>query len=180
MQRSLKSAAFVLASLSFACASAQQIPPGLYAGANFSLIDYNETGLPTYDPTALGLKLGSQISRNIAIEGRLGIPMSSGTVYIGGVPDSVDIGYFGVYGKGMIPLSPSFTLYGLLGLTRGKATYSQNSIAYATNSTSSVSYGVGGEFWLSRNVALNVEWARLFRSSFYGANALSFGVDFHF
>ena len=180
MQRTLTSAALVLAILPFASANAQGVSPGLYIGANLSLIDYKETGFPNYDPTSLGLKLGSQINRNIAVEGRVGIPMSSGTVYIGGVPDSVDIGYFGVYGKGILPLAPSFSAYGLLGLTRGKATYSSNSVVYNSNTASSLTYGVGADFSITRNVSLNVEWARLFRSSFFSVEALSFGVDYKF
>lgn len=153
---------------------------GVYVGANFSSITYKETGFPSAKPTAVALKLGNQFNKNLAIEGRFGFGLSGDTVTVTGIPIELEVdNYFGVYGKGILPLSEVVSIYGLVGFTSGKITASVPGIS-VSGSDSDVSFGIGADFAVSKSTAINVEWAKLFEGTGYKVDALSIGVNFTF
>lgn len=153
---------------------------GLYFGANFSSVTYKEDGFPSAKPTTLALKLGNQFNKNLAVEGRFGFGLSGDTVTVSGIPIEFEIdNYFGIYGKGILPLSEVFSVYGLVGFTSGKATASAFGVSIS-ESDSDVSFGFGADFAVSKSTAINVEWAKLFEGTGYKVEALSIGVNFKF
>jgi hypothetical protein len=150
---------------------------GFYIGANAGEIFYKEQGLGTMVPSVAFVQIGQQFNPYLAIEGRLG----------GGVNGDqyqyfhVDVPLvYGGYVKGMLPLSPWFSVYGLVGaggvqLHRNYPDYSSNDI--------SLSGGVGGEFTFYNGISLHAEWVRLDsgNNDGYGftADQLAVGVSWH-
>ena len=171
MNRTLKFAALALGLSGMAAAHAQ-----LYVGASVSRFDVSVDGLSNTKPSAVTLKLGEQMSPNLAFEARLGKGLSSDSV--NGLDLKVNT-YYGIYGKGILPVTNDFSAYGLLGYSRGKVTVGPNS---ATDG--GLSYGLGAEYMLTKNASVGLEWARLFRGSVGGAdyrvNGLSLGVGYKF
>lgn len=158
-------------------AQAQQ---NLYGGVTLSMINYEEEGLPSVSPTTVGIKFGSKFHPNLAAEVRLGIGASSDSLTIQGIPIDIEVdNYVGAYLKGLVPLSPVVSVYGLIGYTRGELTASAfgNSIS---ESESDVSFGLGIEVDVASNVSLAVEWARLFDGPEYTVNAITGALNFKF
>lgn len=156
---------------------------GLYAGVNYTQADYKESGFATVTPTALVFKLGKELTPNIAIEGRLGTGLSDDGLTVSGVQLTVDIdNFYGVYFKGMLPTG-SITPYGLIGFTKSKLTFTGSVPGFTiagSDSESSLSYGVGVDFQLSKTTAINLEYAQLVKGDGYKLNGFSVGVAFRF
>lgn len=159
-------------------AQAQQTNP--YFGASLTQVEYKESGFPTASPLGVTLKLGTQVSPYLAVEARLGTGVQNDTIVSAGVPVEVKLkNYYGGYVKGIAPLSDVFQAYGLLGYTRGKIE-ARSGAASATSSDGDISYGLGGEWFITKKLSLNLEWARLFKGDTYKVNGISLGVTSHF
>jgi opacity protein-like surface antigen len=153
---------------------------GMYAGVQITQVGYKEDGFPTANPMALAFKLGKQFTPNFALEGRIGIGVADDEVDVGGIPVSLEVdNYYGVYGKAMLPLSPTASVYGLLGFTRGKLTFSANGFSQS-DSDSDLSFGLGAEFTIAPTAFVSVEWARLLKGDGYKINGISLGLGFKF
>jgi opacity protein-like surface antigen len=101
-------------------------------------------------------------------------------VDVGGLPVNLEIDYyFGVYGKGILPLSSQASVYGLIGITQAKLTASAGGFS-VTDSDNDLSYGIGGEFAFSQTVSATLEWARLLKGDGYKIDGISIGVNFKF
>ncbi|MFT3905049.1 MAG: porin family protein [Steroidobacteraceae bacterium] len=152
-----------------------------YIGASVGELIYSEPGLETLYPSAFNFRLGVPLSRYLAIEGRVGTGFSDTRTYVDG--DPVDVGIDSMYAgylKGSLPLAPQFSLYGLAGAAHtnlevksdGQSSHFQES---------SFSFGVGGDYWLNRDMALNVEWVRTMRDGFdddgYTGDLLTVGLN---
>lgn len=160
--------------------SAQAQTQGLYAGVALTQVSYKEEGFATAKPISMSGRFGNQFSPNVALEGRLGIGVSDDEVDAAGIPVAVEVDYyFSILGKGILPLSSVASLYGLLGFTSGKVTASAFGNSFSA-SDSDISYGIGGEFNVSRTAAVNLEWARLWSGDGYKVEGLSLGVNFRF
>ena len=150
---------------------------GFYIGASAGEIFYKEQGLDTIVPSVAFLQIGQQINPYLAIEGRLG----------GGITGDnfqffhVDVPLvYGGYLKGMLPLTPWFSVYGIAGvgglqLRRNYPDFNSNEVGFSA--------GVGGEFTLYGGASLHAEWARLDSGNNAGfdftADQLSVGVSWH-
>lgn len=177
MKKALKIAALVLSLSVFSAAHAEM---DQYVGVNVSRAQYDETGFPTANPTAVSVKLGGQLSPNFAFETRVGKGISEGNVTYSGTPISIKIdSFFGVYLKGILPVNPSFAPYALVGYTRGSLTAKAGRY-FVSSSDSDVSYGIGADFPFTKSVSLNLEWARLLTGVNYKIEALSLGVAYKF
>ena len=181
MKLVLKCAVFALGLSSAVLVHAQPAGwQGLYAGATVSRIAYKEEGFSTAYPVAIGGKFGKQFNPNFAIEGRIGFGVSDDEVDVGGLPVKLEIdNYYGVYLKGMLPVSTAASLYGLLGYTRAKLTASAAGFS-SSDSESDISFGAGAEFAVSQTAAISVEWARLLKGDGYKVDGLTLGVNFKF
>ena len=146
-----------------------------YAGINFVRASYDEDGFGTAKPTAVALRLGTEINPNLAVEARLATGLSDDTV--SGIDVEID-NFYGAYVRGMLPVG-TVTPYGLIGWTKGKATASLGSFS-VSESESDISYAVGVDVWLTKQTALNAEFGRLLKGDGYEIDALSVGVAFKF
>jgi opacity protein-like surface antigen len=148
---------------------------GLYFGASAGQLYYNEEGLGQMTPTIAEFRVGQQFNPYLAIEGRFGTNVSGGGAYGYHINSNV---IYGGYIKGIYPLNPWFSAYGIAGL--GGADWHRNYPDYNSNDIA-VSFGIGAEFNVGGNAALDVEWGRLTsgdnQSFGYTADTLLFGVN---
>ena len=112
--------------------------------------------------------LGARLSPNIAIEGRIGGGLGRSDVNSYGVEVR---SLYAVYIKGIVPLSPVFSIYGLGGVAGVKL---KRDFGEEESRDSGFSYGVGMEFGLPRGASLNVEYTRLVSGNNQGYD---FNVD---
>ncbi len=149
----------------------------MYGGASYALVNLDAgSGVSDPKPTVVYGTLGYAINKNFAVEGRLGGGVSDDTITYLGVPDKVKIkNYYGAYLKGIVPLNDTFSVYALAGGSGAKVSASAGGGSISDSQTSG-SYGFGASVGTSGNVALTLEWARLFKD----ADAFTFGVSFKF
>ena len=141
---------------------------GPYVGLSLGQLRYNEESLDTITPAAAMVTLGARLSPNIAIEGRIGGGLGRTDVNSYGVEvRSLYAGYI----KGIVPLSPAFSIYGLGGVAGVKL---KRDFGEEESRESGFSYGVGMEFGLPRGASLNVEYTRLVSGNNQGYD---FNVD---
>jgi hypothetical protein len=147
----------------------------LYWGASAGEVLYSEDGLSTQAPTVALFRIGQKLSPNLAIEGRLGTGIRGDRQ--NGFHVNVQAIY-GAYIKGILPLSPVVSAYGLAGL--GGVQIHRNYTS-ANSNDAGISFGVGAEFDLGGGTALNLEWLRLTTGDNvgygYSADQLTFGVN---
>ncbi|MDR5867502.1 outer membrane beta-barrel protein [Halomonas koreensis] len=123
-----------------------------------------EGGGGDFDSTGLRLRAGVAFNDYFALEGHLGT---------GGSDSGLDLDYLaGGFAKGMLPITPQFTLYGLLGATEVEFD--------GADSESDVSYGGGGSYALMPNLSLDADYVRYLEESSYDFDAVSLGATFHF
>ena len=155
---------------------------GFYMGASAGSLIYKEQGLDTITPTILQFHFGQQFSPFIAIEGRIGF----------GINDDNDHGFavnaeavYGGYVKGILPIGPAFSLYGLGGVA---GTQIHRNYPDFHSSDAGLSYGAGMEAHLGGGASLNAEWVRLTKGTNnnvynlfdYTVDQLMFGVNWRF
>ena len=177
MKHTIKFAALALGLSSLTAAQAQQ---ALYVGASVSRFDVSVDGLSNAKPSAFSIKLGEQMNPNFAAELRFGKGLSTDS--ISGADLKVNT-YYGIYAKGILPLTNEFSVYGLLGYSRGKVTVTRPGSS-ASGTDGDLSYGLGADYLLTKNTSVGLEWARLFKGSVggsnYKVNGLSLGVGYKF
>jgi len=152
-----------------------------YFGGNLVWADYKEDGFPTATPTVLSGRFGKEFSRHFAVEGRLGFGIADDTITALGTTISVDVDYaFGVYARGILPLADIFSIYGLIGFTAGKISASAPGVGSFSDSDSDISFGFGADLAISRNLAVNFEWAKLFEGAGYEVEGTSIGLVYRY
>jgi opacity protein-like surface antigen len=160
-----------------------------YIGAQYGIGDYDEDGVSkTFNPTALIGVFGYYFHPNFSVEGRVGIGLQDDTQFVpefglSGVEATLDIEYLaGLYGTGHINLTESSSIYGVLGASNVKATASVPSIPAlkATDDETGVSFGVGADIGISKNIALNIEYMRYLNKSDYDLDVIGLGAKYSF
>lgn len=82
------------------------------------------------------------------------------------------------YVKGMVPVSESVSLYGLLGATSASMEYDKNTSD--KKQLNSMSYGIGARYAVTEKVGLNLELNQISSHKDYELSALTIGVDYKF
>lgn len=80
------------------------------------------------------------------------------------------------YLKGMVPISESFSLYGLVGATSAK----MDTNVHDKKHLNSMSYGIGARYAVTEKVGLNLELNQISSHKDYELSALTIGVDYKF
>lgn len=160
------------------CIASAQASENLYFGANYAHLTYKEDGFEDLNPGALVFRFGAELSPNFALEGR--VAGGIGNDKVAGTTTTLELDhYYGAYGKAMLPVTDNFSLYGLLGVTRGKTTAKNQYVSYS-QTDSDLSYGLGADIALDRRLSLNLEVAHLYEGDFYKVSAVSAGLSFKF
>ena len=157
-----------------------------YVGVGYGIATYSEDAISEeFNPTALVGVLGANVTDNFSIEGRLGIGMQDDTVNVAGIADfklGLD-SLIGVYGVGHINLNESSSVYGLLGISRIEGTISIPDFpefGSSSDDDTGLSYGIGVDIGVGKNVALNIEYVQYLNKSDFDISAIGFGVKFGF
>jgi hypothetical protein len=191
MTRRRIAAAFLAAigSLAPAAACAQDVARNT-VGMLLSQFRYDEGGLQDVSLSALGFSYEHAIGRHFGIEGRL--LTGTSPKYVPSTHTTVEVdNALGLYGKGYLSLTRSLSAYGMLGVTRGQVTATNDSVIIATVTSSSgadpgpvasgggtrvetaSSYGVGAEYEFGKTLTLSLEWAHLFEGSGFKVEGLT-------
>ena len=146
-----------------------------YVGAGYTMLTVSPEGGPDLDLSALGVRGGYYFNKYFSVEGRLAFGVGddsvSEVVDIGFGPETAtltfDLDYsLGVYAVGHIPLTEQFQLYGLVGFTQHEVTVSASIPSLGSDSEgfddSDLSFGVGAEFDMTKNLSLGVEYVSYF------------------
>jgi hypothetical protein len=147
----------------------------VYLGVGFGELIYDEDGLNTINPTIGYFKVGEQFNPYLAVEARVG----TGIGHSESDGNSVDVNaLYSGYIKGILPLAPQFSVYGLAGLSG--ANLHRNYPDY--NSTDGTfSLGAGAEFKLGGGASLDAEFTRAASGTNLGynytADQLTIGVN---
>ena len=155
---------------------AMAMGPGYYAGASLTRIDYSQ-GSYTSEPIVLSGMVGQQFSPNFAGEVRLGLGLSSSTNR--GL--TTKIGHiFGLYARGIAPLTPQASVYGLLGISNVGRTLSATGYSDDKSSGGDLSFGVGASFAVNHQLSLDLEWMRYYDKSSISISGLTLATRFRF
>lgn len=165
-----------------------QAADGTYFGASYVQATYSESGFPNAKPTVLAIRLGKEVEKNVSIEGRIGIGLSSDTIHFIylGVPMTGELkidNFVGIYAKLNAPVSDNTAFYGLVGLTNGKITAKASASGYTASGSGSdtdASYGIGMDFKANATTSINIEYGHYFGGSGYEVTGLSVGFTTSF
>ena len=146
-----------------------------YVGAGYTMLTVSPEGGPDLDLSALGVRGGYYFNKYFSVEGRLAFGVGDDSVSevidIGFGPETAtltfDLDYsLGVYAVGHIPLTEQFQLYGLVGFTKHEVTVDASIPSLGSDSESyddnDLSFGVGAEFDMTKNLSLGVEYVSYF------------------
>ncbi len=151
---------------------------GMYFGASAGQLIYKEDGLDTMRPAIVEARLGQNVNKYLAFEGRIGGGVNRDEV--NGTSTSVQMLY-AAYAKGILPLTPNFSAYGLAGIA---GTQLRHNYPDFNTTDTGFSYGVGAELKVGNEAALTLEWVRVNDGSntgfYYTADQVAVGVNFHF
>ena len=144
-----------------------------YVGGVYTMLTVSPEGLPDFDLSALGVRGGHYINKYFSVEGRLAFGVGDdslsviGDLGLGFGPETLTLAFdldysLGVYAVGHIPLTEQFQLYGLVGLTKQEITLEACAASIGCDSDgigdSDLSFGVGAEFDVTRNLSLGLEY----------------------
>ncbi|MCH8537203.1 MAG: porin family protein [Alkalimonas sp.] len=164
---------------------------GYYVGAQYDRHEIKlsaEGESDSFNLGSVGLLAGYQLNENFAIEGRWQTGVQNKSFNEGN--ESVDFklnNRFAVLGKGMVPLSNEFSLYGLAGYSHAKYGVSANlneGSGRGSFTGKGFTWGVGGEFALNEQLAVHLEYNDLPKGKIPGvsvrANAVTVGMNYRF
>jgi hypothetical protein len=164
----------------WASAEAVRADDGGYVGASYLAMAYKEDGLSDAKLGAIAVRLGRTLSKNIAVEARVGKGIKDDTLVVLGIPVEVEVkNFFGFYLRGTAPLTPQLSVYGLVGYTQGKVSASFSGFKNS-ETDGDASYGVGADFAVNKNVVINAEVAKYFSGDGYEVTGAGVGVAFYY
>lgn len=176
----MKKVAVVLMCMFSMSAMAEEAKSNMYGGVQYAMTTYDETGFEDLNPSALVFVIGNKFNKNFALEGRIGMGLGDDSIVVSGVPISLEIDTFvGVYAKGILPVSSTVDLYGIIGYTDGEVTVSAPGISLSA-SESDTSLGFGVDFAVSKTTSMNLEYMNYLDSNGTTLDAISVGANFAF
>ena len=164
----------------------------LYGGIAYGMVNTEADALYYGDSLGLDidhsmfmLQAGYQFHTNLAVEWRYwnAIGDADATVSYNNVSESADLdddsSAWGIYLKPMYPVNETFTVYGLVGY--GGFTFDTEA---ASEDGSNFQWGLGGAYDITDNVALFVDYVRIYDDddaySNINTGSLNFGATYKF
>lgn len=172
----------------FSTANAAQ--PAFYAGASLSQLKIKFDGASiTPKTTTLNVDAGVKLNPYLATEIRLGTGVDDYS-HDWSSTDTTTIAQkltYGLYVKGILPITDIFSVYGLAGYTHGTFQIKETDTSYYSKediSGSGASYGAGISLNATKQLAVNFEYAHLYKDQDegddYKLEGLTLGVNYQF
>lgn len=177
--------AFAVTCLALSAAQAQSTPdakPKMYAEIGYTALKFqqkDDTDQYKASPSMLTGTFGYQFHPNMAVEGLLGFGAGKGKVKLNGESngDELKLGNMvGVFFRPSVNFGDSVEVFGRVGWAHTQL----KSLEFGKSSDSSLSYGVGAQFNLSKTSYLQANW-----TSYYNKHdtkiegmGLSYGLRF--
>ncbi|HKJ05425.1 MAG TPA: outer membrane beta-barrel protein [Geopsychrobacteraceae bacterium] len=146
-----------------------------YFGLDYMMSEYKSDSGVKADLDAVAARFGSYLSKNIALEGRLGFSAADDDV--AGVNYELD-NFVGLYARGVLPFE-NVELYGLVGATVVKLPITASRIKRDADD-GGLSYGVGVDFRIGERIAIGMEYMMLLDSSDYELTTINLGGKYFF
>jgi len=168
-------ARFVVAALALAATASVQAADWYVGGAlGRSAYKVDTTGATSSDKNDTGYKLfaGARLGANLAVEGGFA-DLGKASAAQGNVSGSIKLSALYLDAVGIVPLG-QFDLFGRLGLTSSKLKVAGtvgNFVANDSDRSVQAHFGLGGQYNISKSVAVRAEWER-FRGK-YSKNGVS-------
>jgi len=160
-----------------------------YIGVQYGIGNYSEKNISKdFKPTALIGRFGYFFQPDFSIEVRIANGLKGDTQFlsefgISGLKAKFELNsILGVYGTGHVSLSDKASLYGALGVSRveAKASVPDFPAADSTDEKTSISYGVGANFNISKSAGLNFEYMRYIDKTDFDLGIIGAGLSFFF
>jgi hypothetical protein len=126
--------------------------PGLYANGGYTHYDFDDVTLG-----GVGARLGYRLHPNFAVEGEAAFGVKDDD--IGPVNVELD-NQVGVYGVGVLPVSPQLDLFGRVGWARVEASGAAGPFI-AGGDEDGVAYGAGAQFMFTPDLGVRGDFTRL-------------------
>jgi len=143
----------VVSSASFA--QSKPADTGFYVGASVGQATSGDCNLPSCDDSDTSYRVfgGYQFNRHLAVEGGYA-PLGE----VSGGNLKLETNAWDLVGVGIWPFNPQFSVYGKLGFYSAEAKLSGTFSGKKTSTD--LTYGVGGQFNVTPNLGLRLEWQR--------------------
>lgn len=163
-------------------ASADQLGEGFYVGGGYSAVTYSESGFPDADLGALFIRGGYQINDYLAAEVRLGDGVQDDSVNYFGYDVKLKLkDFYGIYLKAGIPTEMGLYPYVIIGDTHMKGELSVSGFSgVASSDGSDVSYGVGVDYWINKNVSAGLEYMNFYDKDGIELSGFTLGLNYKF
>jgi opacity protein-like surface antigen len=178
----------------------ESTPGNFYLGLAYGMANVESTDKETFknitvtntvadvDYSTVMLQAGYKFNPYVAIEGRYWVGMEEEVV----VGDDLTIDTWGIYVKPMYPVTEEFDIYALLGYASSDATVATLAGDLSpADDVDGFSYGIGGAYSFTENVAVFVDYTSMYDDSHAAAlpstveydstiTAVNFGVTYQF
>jgi outer membrane autotransporter protein len=183
---SYKTLIFLAFAICMGSASAQKkFDQNSYFELGYSTMAYSDTSA-NLKPTGIRGIYGQNTSQNLGWEGLLGLGMNEDTATFTRGTVGLKIGtVLGLYGKAYLKPSDSFEIFGRLGYANVSrdttcAPIANCTAASAKDTGSSISYGAGVKFEVSKNISIIGDYMSYYNRDSISINATTFGVSYGF
>jgi len=143
----------------------------MYGEVGYTGLDYREPGLKVSPGMVRGV-VGYGFTPNVSVEGMVGLNGGSDTA--SGATLKLD-NMVGVFGKLQAPLAEGVNLYGRLGVAR-----SDLKVNGVSDASTSVAYGVGMTYDLSKTTYLNADYTKYHDRDDKKLEGVTVGLGFRF
>ena len=121
--------------------------------------------------------MGTTFNENFSGEIRLGFGVGDDSVDVLGFDADIELdNLFGAYFRGGIPVTGSFFPYAVIGYTRSKLTAFISSFGSKSDSGTDLSFGLGADINVSKNIIINVEYMNYFDKDGTEIDGFSIGI----
>lgn len=150
---------------------------GPYVGASMLFVDAGINDDPDASLMGIGGRLGSSFNENFSAEVRVAVGVGDDSVGEGWQKYDVELSsLIGGYLRASVPVGQNFHPYGVLGFTRSELKVSHPWLGKETDNDTDISYGIGADIDLDRNISLNIEYMNYYDGDDVEIAGFSIGI----
>jgi attachment invasion locus protein len=173
----------IAAATAVACAAGMAQAQGMYGELGYSHLKFEESGTAfsgKVNPTMARGIIGYELNPNLAVEGMVGLGMSSDDIRVGSatLKGKVD-NMVGAFVKPKVKLGETVELFGRAGVVSTKVSAEAGRVSVSDRGTS-FAYGGGASFALTPTLSLNADYMRYYDRKGIEVDGVTVGVGFKF